>query len=147
MLLLENRQARHDYEFLQTYNAGIVLHGSEVKSLRNKSGSFSGSYVKILGGDVFLLNAQISPYKFADNREYDPKRTRKLLLKKREIEHLAEETGQKGRSLIPLSFETEGRQIKLKFALARGKKEYEHRATLRKKAIERDLQRELKQKV
>src|SRR5438445_554199 len=100
MTLLENRKARFDYELLQNYTAGVVLLGGEVKSLRNKSGSFAGSYIKIIGGELFLLNAQITPYKFADNREYDPKRTRKLLLKKREIAYLLEQTSEKGRALI-----------------------------------------------
>ncbi len=146
MLLVENRKAKHDYEFLQTYHAGIVLTGGEVKSLRQKSASFFGSYIKILGSEAFLLNAQISPYKFADNREYDPKRTRKLLLRKKEIEKLAEVTG-KGISLIPVAFELMGRNVKLEFAVARGKKQFERRAELKKRAIERDVQREMKHKV
>lgn len=146
MTLLENRKARFDYELLQNYTAGVVLLGGEVKSLRNKSGSFAGSYIKIIGGELFLLNAQITPYKFADNREYDPKRTRKLLLKKREIDYLMEQTSEKGRALIPISFELAGRNVKLRFALARGKKQFEHRAELKKKAIERDVQRELRGK-
>ncbi len=147
MTLLVNKKASYEYELLQTYSAGVVLSGGEVKSLRNKSGSFTGSYIKILGEELFLLNAQITPYKFADNREYDPKRTRKLLLKKKEIQHLIEQSNQKGRTLIPLSFESMGRHIKLKFALGRGKKQFEHRADLKKRAQERDLQREIKEKV
>ena len=147
MILLENRKASQEYEFLESYVAGIVLHGSEVKSLRQKSGSFTGSYVKVLGNELFLLNAQITPYKFADNREYDPKRTRKLLLKRREINQLIEATHQKGLALIPQKFELLGNTIKLRFALARGKKQYERRAELKKKAIERDIQHELKHKV
>lgn len=146
MLLVENRKARHDYEFLQTYHAGVVLTGAEVKSLRKKSASFFGSYLKIIGGEAFLLNAQISPYKFADNRNYDPKRTRKLLLKRKELEHLAEVTV-KGVSLIPIAFELFGKNIKLQFAVARGKKQFERRAELKKRAIERDVQREMKEKV
>lgn len=147
MILLENRKASQEYEFLESYVAGIVLHGSEVKSLRQKSGSFTGSYVKVLGNELFLLNAQITPYKFADNREYDPKRTRKLLLKRREINQLIEATQQKGLALIPQKFELLGNTIKLRFALARGKKQYERRAELKKKAIERDIQHELKHKI
>ncbi|MBW7943986.1 SsrA-binding protein SmpB [Patescibacteria group bacterium] len=147
MILLENRKARQEYEFLESYLAGIVLDGPEVKSLRNKSGSFTGSYIKVLGNELYLLNAQITPYAFADNHDYDPKRTRKLLLKRREIDTLVEATSQKGLSLIPLQFELVGKNIKLRFALARGKKQYERRAELRKKAIERDIQREMKSKV
>ena len=147
MILLENRKAKQEYEFLQQYSAGVVLTGGEVKSLRNKSGSFAGSYIKIVGEEAFLLNAQITTYKFADQRLIDPKRTRKLLLKKREIYHLAEESTTKGYTLVPLAFDVVGKHIKLHFALARGKKQYERRAELKRRAIERDVQRELKQKV
>jgi SsrA-binding protein len=147
MVLLENKKARLEYEVLQTYSAGIVLSGGEVKSLRNKSGSLTGSYVKVVGGEVVLLNAQITPYKFADNRDYDPKQTRKLLLKKKEIETLAEAIEIKGHTLVPLSFELVGRVIKLKFGIARGKKQYERRSELKKKAIQRDIEREVRDKV
>lgn len=147
MTLLENRKARLEYEFVETYTAGVVLSGPEVKSLRNKSGSFTGSYVKVLGNELYLINAQITPYAFADNHDYDPKRTRKLLLKRREINSLIEASTQKGLALIPLSFELYQNKIKLRFALARGKKQYERRAELKKKAVERDIQRELKGKV
>ncbi len=145
MILLLNKKAKQEYETLQSYTAGVELMGSEVKSLRNKSGSFFGSYVKIISGQAFLLNAQITPYKYADNRTYDPKRTRRLLLKKRELEELQEATEKKGISLIPLSFELAGRNIKLKLALARGKKQFERRDELKKRAVERDIQREMKQ--
>ena len=94
-----------------------------------------------------MLNAQVTPYKFADQKDLDPKRTRKLLLKKREIQHLAEESMTKGLTLVPISFELVGKHIKLHFALARGKKQYERRAQLKKKAIERDVQRDVKMKV
>jgi SsrA-binding protein len=147
MTLLENKKLRHDYEVIETYTAGIVLTGGEVKSLRQKSGSFTGSYVKILHGEAFLLNCQITPYKFADNTDYDPKRTRKLLLKRREIEHFQEALEKKGISLIPLAFFLGGRNVKLQLALARGKKQFEQRAMLKKRAIERDIQREMKNKV
>lgn len=147
MTLLENRKARQEYEFLQQFSAGVVLTGGEVKSLRNKSGSFTGSYIKIIGDEAFLLNAQITPYKFADQHDLDPKRTRKLLLKKREIHHLLEESSTKGLALVPLAFDVVGKHIKLHFALARGKKQYERRAELKKRAIERDVQQEMKQKI
>ncbi len=147
MLLLENRKARQEYEFIQHFSAGLVLTGGEVKSLRNKSGSFTGSYIKIIGGEAFLLNAQITPYKFADQRDIDPKRTRKLLLKKSEIRHLEEVSTTKGYSIIPISFELSGKNIKLHFALSRGKKQYERRAELKKRAQERDIQREIKERV
>lgn len=147
MILLENRKARQEYEFLHQYSAGVVLTGGEVKSLRNKSGSFTGSYIKIIGEEAFLLNTQITPYKFADQHDLDPKRTRKLLLRKNEIQHLAEESTTKGYTLVPIAFELVGKHIKLHFALGRGKKQYERRAELKRRAVERDIQRELKEKV
>jgi SsrA-binding protein len=147
MVLLSNKKARLEFEILDTYTAGVVLTGGEVKSLRNKSGSFAGSYVKIVGNEAVLLNAQITPYPLADNRDYDPKRTRKLLLKKKEIEDLADKIATKGMSLVPLSFEVLGRHIKLKFGLARGKKQFERRAELKKRDQLRDIQHEMKNRV
>lgn len=144
MALIENRRARHDYEIQSTLHAGIVLTGGEVKSVRQKSGSLQGSFVKVVNNELFLLNAQITPYKYADNREYDPKRTRKLLVKKREIYQLAEKLQQKGLTLVPLAMEIAGRHIKLVIGLGRGKKQYEHRATLRQRDIDRDIRRNLK---
>lgn len=147
MLLLLNKKARFDYQILHTYQAGVVLSGAEVKSLRNKSGSLTGSFVKILSNEAYLLNAQITPYKFADNRDYDPKRTRKLLLKKKELQQLLESSMQKGNTLVPLAFEVVGRNIKLNVGVGRGKKQFERRAELRKKDMDRDVARELKSKV
>ena len=104
-LLLKNRRATYDYEILQKYEAGIVLSGAEVKSLRSGSGSFFGSFVKLLsGGEAYLINAQISPYPQADNRDYDPKRTRKLLLHKKELAELEQLSSLKGKALVPLAF-------------------------------------------
>lgn len=144
MLLLKNKKATHDYAIEKTYMAGAVLSGAEVKSLRNKSGSFKGSYVKVISNEVFLINMQISPYKFANNENYDPKRTRKLLLKKKEIVSLAEELNQKNRTIVPLSFETAGRNIKLKIGIGRGLKLHDKRAKLKKRTMDRDVERELK---
>jgi SsrA-binding protein len=143
-MLLLNKKARHEYLIAKTFQAGVVLLGSEVKSLRLKSGSLNGSFVKVVGNEAFLLNAQISPYKYADNRDYDPKRTRKLLLKKKELIQLLEVSAQKGMALVPLSFELSGRNIKLNIGIGRGKKLYEKRAELKKRANTRDAEREVK---
>lgn len=145
MLLLKNKKATHEYAIEKTYTAGVVLSGSEVKSLRNKSGSLTGSFVKSMGNELFLINAQISPYKFADNREYDPKRTRKLLMRKKEIVSLSEALEQKGRALVPLSFELINNKIKLKFGLGRGLKLYDKRAKLKERTIQRDIARQMKE--
>lgn len=138
MAILVNKRATYDYEILNTVMAGIVLSGAETKSLRLQNGSLSGSFVQIVGGEAVLLNAQISPYKYADNRDYDPKRTRKLLLKKKEIYDLQAKLMQKGLTLVPLSVELVGRKMKLKIGVGRGKKQFEKRAKIK----ERDLRRE-----
>lgn len=145
MVLLRNKKATHEYAIEKTYTAGVVLSGSEVKSLRNKSGSLTGSFVKSVGNELFLINAQITPYKFSDNREYDPKRTRKLLMRKKEIVSLGEALEQKGRALVPLSFELIDNKIKLKFGLGRGLKLYDKRAKLKERTIQRDVARQMKE--
>ncbi len=138
MLLLVNKRANFDYTILKKIVAGLVLTGAEVKSLREKKGSLQGSFVQIVGEEAVLLNAQINPYPFADNRDYDPKRTRKLLLHKREIFNLQIELSQKGFSLIPLKIFTLGKRIKIEIGVARGKKQFEKREKIK----QRDWQRE-----
>lgn len=145
MALLVNKKARSEYSITDTFLAGMVLSGGEVKSLRNSSGSLSGSYVKIIGGEAYLLNAQITPYKFADNREYDPKRTRKLLLRRKEILRLEEALSQKGLTLVPLSIQLQHNLIKLEVGIGRGMKQYEKREKLKKRTQERVIQRMMKQ--
>ena len=147
MTLLINKKARMEYEILQEYEAGIVLMGNEVKSLRMKHGSLQGSYVKAVGNEVFLLNAQINPYPFSPNKDYDPKRTRKLLLHRRQINTIIEATTQKGKTLIPLTIFLFHNHIKVKFAIARGKKVYERRQELKNRDIQREVARELKRNV
>lgn len=144
MLLLKNKKATHEYKIEKTYTAGIVLSGPEVKSLRNKNGSLNGSFVKNLGSELFLINAQISPYKFADNSDYDPKRTRKLLMRKREITVLISVLEQKGRTLVPLSLELHHNKIKLKFGLGVGLKLHDKRAKLKERTLKRDTARAIK---
>lgn len=138
MSLIVNRKARFEYEIVNTFTAGLVLTGPEVKSLRGGHGSLTGSFVKIVGDEAYLLNAQISPYAYADNKEYDPKRTRKLLLKRHELTQLQTISQQKGMTLVPLHVFVAGRMLKLEFGVGRGKKTHEKRAQLR----ERDLARE-----
>lgn len=143
MLLVEHRKARAEYDLLETYQAGVVLSGGEVKSLRNKSGSLHGSFVKVVAGELFLIGAQITPYRYADNREYDPKRTRKLLLTKRELYKVIEESTTKGKTLIPISFELAHRKIKLNFAVAKGKKVHDRRRELKERDLKREAAKEL----
>ena len=145
MVLLQNKKARHEYAVEKTFTAGVVLTGPEVKSLRNKSGSLTGSFVKVVGGELFLINAQITPYAFANNTDYDPKRTRKLLVRKQELARLSEALDQKGRALIPLSIDLLGNHIKVTCALARGLKLHDKRAVLKKRTIDRETDRIIKQ--
>ena len=141
MQLIKNKRATFDYEILEQVQAGIVLSGGEVKSLRLKSASLTGSFVQVVEDQAVLLNAQITPYKYANNQDYDPKRTRKLLLKKKQIYQLAEKTQNKGLTLVPLNFDLVGKRIKLNIGVGRGKKQFEKRAKIK----ERDLQREAQQ--
>ncbi len=144
MVLLSNKKAHLEYEVEKTLYAGVLLTGPEVKSLRNKSGSLVGSYVKIINNEAFLLNAQITPYAFAVNDDYDPKRTRKLLLKKKEILRLLETQEQKKRTLVALSLELHNNKIKLKLGVARGLKQFEKREKTKRKDIQRETERAVK---
>ncbi len=144
MTFLENRKARHDYEITETYVAGIQLTGGETKSLRQKKGSLTGSFVRLVGSEALLINAQIPPYRFASQLDYDPKRTRKLLLHKRELVKLEEKVKQKGITLVPLAFEAEGKYIKVRFGCGRGKKQYEKRREVQERDIKRRLQKAFK---
>jgi SsrA-binding protein len=147
MSLVVNKKARHEYTIERTYTAGIVLSGQEVKSLRLGHGSFAGSYVRIISGEAFLLNAQINAYKFAITTDYDPKRTRKLLLNKKELLELQEWSHNKGRSIVPLTFFAGGRNIKVDLGVGRGKKEFEKRAVLKQRDQEREIARDSKYRI
>lgn len=147
MALLVNARARHDYQIEATWQAGMVLSGPEVKSLRLRHGSLTGSFVKLVGDELFLVGAQINPYAYADNSEYDPKRTRKLLLKRKEIEKLRGQLEQKGRSLVPLSIFLAHNRLKLEIGLGIGKKQHEKREQLRRRAQKRQLDKEFKTKL
>jgi SsrA-binding protein len=139
MLLVGNKRASFDYEIVAIMTAGVVLTGAEVKSLRLKAASFNGSYVQIVDGQAVLLNALISPYKFADNRDYDPRRTRKLLLKKREIAELLARASQKGYTLVPLRWELLGKRIKLVVGVGKGRAKFEKREKLKLRDLEREM--------
>lgn len=144
MQLIVNKKARFDYHIEQTYTAGMILSGQEVKSLRLRHGSLTGSYVKIVAGQALLLNAQINPYSYADTTDYEPRRTRELLLKKKELIELSEWSTNKKRTLVPLSIDALGRYIKLTIGIGRGLKEYDKRQKIRARDQDRELQRQLK---
>jgi len=143
-ILSENRQARHNYFIDETYEAGLVLLGSEVKSLRDGKANLVDSYAQIRRGEAFLINAHISPYAGANQFNHEPTRTRKLLLHAREIERLTGKTKERGLTLIPLKLYFKDGRAKVELGLARGKKLYDKRDTLRRKVAEREVERSLK---
>ena len=144
-LLLENRKAKFNYELTRSYEAGIELLGFEVKALRAKQGNMEGAYALVRGGEAFLTGMHIPPYQPKNTpKEYEPRRTRKLLLTKKEIAELTDAEGTKGLTLIPISVYGKGRKIKVELALARGKKKYDKRETLKRRDAERHMQRTLK---
>lgn len=139
-----NRKARHDYSIEETYEAGLVLRGSEVKSLRDGKANLKDSYARILKGEAILLNAHISPYPAANQFNHEPDRTRKLLLHKKEIRRLAGKVKERGLTLIPLRLYFKDGKAKVELGLARGKKLYDKRETLRRKVAQREVERSLK---
>lgn len=144
MSLITNAKARFEYDIKDTYVAGVVLTGQEVKSVRGSHGSLSGSFVRILGNEAWLVNAQIPLYRFATDPEYDPKRMRKLLLHKKEVLALQNQSQQKGLTLVPLSVFLEGNRIKVEFGVGRGRKSHDKRAVIKKREMNREDARLLK---
>lgn len=142
-----HKRAQFDYEALEKFEAGVQLTGAEVKSLVGGHASLEGSHVRIIGSEVYLVNAQIFPYVYARPEGYDPKRTRKLLLHKREILRLKNRIEGANLALIPQAWYNKGPKIKLSVALARGKKEYQKREKKRREDIKRELEREYRGKV
>ncbi|MBI2361165.1 MAG: SsrA-binding protein SmpB [Deltaproteobacteria bacterium] len=139
-----NRRARHDYFIEETYEAGMVLRGSEVKSLREGKANLKDSYDRIQKGEAYLLNTHISPYPAANQFNHEPTRSRKLLLRKKEIERLSGKTKERGLTLIPLRLYFKGGVAKVELGLARGKKLYDKRETLKRRAAQREVERSLK---
>lgn len=145
-MLLENRKARFNYEFLEKLVAGIELLGFEVKSLRQKHGSLEGAYVVVRGNEAFVLNVYIPAYQPKNApKSYDERRPRKLLLTKKEIHDLATVEAKKGLTIVPISVYNKGRKIKVEIAVARGKKKFDKRETIKKRDTERDIRREMKE--
>ncbi len=139
-IVTQNRKARYDYFIEETYEAGIVLKGAEVKSLRQSRASLKEGYAKIKNEEVFLYDFHISPYPFAHHLDIDPVRPRKLLMQKREIKRLIGKTEEKGYSLIPLSVYIKNGLMKVELALAKGKKKYDKRRTLKEKEFKKELE-------
>ena len=144
-ILAENKKAYFNYEILEKFEAGIVLNGQEVKSLKTNGVNLAGSYAVLKDEEVFWIGANIPPYQPRNiGSSYDPERSRKILLKKSEIKYLIGKTHQKGLTLMPLKVYTIRGKIKLEFAIVRGKKQFDKRGSIKKRDIEREIERELK---
>lgn len=137
----ENRKARHDFTVLETIECGIVLSGTEVKSVRHGSVSLSGSYGAVLRGELWLVGCDIAAYKFGNRFNHEPKSMRKLLVHAKEVEDLRLKTEAKGLTLIPLKVYLKRGRIKLSLGVCRGKQMHDKRDALKKKAIRRDMER------
>jgi len=145
-ILSQNRKAYHDYEILETYEAGIALTGTEVKSCKNGQVNLRDSYIRINNGEAFLLNAHISPYEKGNYTNHEPTRTRKLLLHKREINKLAGKSQEKGLTLVPLRlYLNERGLVKVELALAKGKALYDKREDARQKDASREIEKAFKE--
>ena len=143
----ENRKARFNYEILETVEAGIVLSGQEVKSVRAGRASLEGSFASIRGGELFLLSSSIPPYQASNlKKEYDPLRARKLLVSKKEIAKLVGMEKTRGLTLVPLSMYNRKNRIKVEVAIARGKKTHDKRESTKKRETDREIRRTLKDK-
>jgi SsrA-binding protein len=140
-----NRKAFHDYEIIDKFEAGLILTGSEVKSLRDNRVNLKDAFVDLRNGEAFLISAHISPYPNANIFNHEPERVRKLLLNRVEIRKLEKKTSAKGFTIIPLRiyFNDKGK-AKLEIALAKGKRQYEKRDALREKDIKREMDRDIK---
>jgi len=145
-IICSNRRARHDYHIEETLEAGLVLVGSEVKSLRAGKANLKDSYARIQEGEVFLVKAHISPYEQANLQNHEPERQRKLLLNHREIHRLRVKVRERGYTLVPLDMYFREGRAKLTLALARGKRRYDKREAIAKRETERRLRRVLKQR-
>jgi SsrA-binding protein len=141
-----NRQARFRYELLETWEVGIVLQGSEVKSLRDGKANLKDAYALVRDGEVWLHNVHIAPYPPAAGEGHDPERPRKLLMHRREIERLIGKTQERGLTLVPTRLYFSGPHAKLELALARGKEQRDKRDTIRKREQSREMERALRER-
>jgi len=145
-VICKNRKAWFNYQIDETYEAGIVLTGTEVKSCRQGRANLKDSYARIKKGEVFLYNTHISPYSHAGHAQHDPLRTRKLLLHQREIKKLTGKTQERGYSFIPLKMYFRNGKVKIEMSLAHGKKQYDKREAIRKRDFDRESAAEFKQR-
>ena len=143
-LIVSNRKARHDYQILEVLEAGIVLKGTEVKSLRKRNANLQDSYAVIKNGELWLLGLHISPYEQGNINNHDPVRTRKLLIQKKEMRKLFSRVSEQGLTLVPLSLYFNGPYAKVELAVARGKRSYDKREAIAKRDAQRAISRTLR---
>lgn len=141
-----NREAYHHYEIMETYECGVVLAGTEVKSIREGRVNLKDAYAAIRDGEVWLFNAHISPYTHGNRQNHEPRRTRKLLMHKYEIERLSGKTVEKGLTLVPTKMYFKDGRVKVEIGLGRGKKLYDKRETEMRKTIDRETRAALKER-
>lgn len=146
MIEIKNKKAYFDYEILEEIESGIVLTGTEIKSIRKSNVNLKDSYAVIRNGEVYLLNMHISEYKEGNIFNHDEKRTRKLLLHKKEILKLRDKIELNGNTLIPLKLYFKGNKVKILLGLAKGKKTYDKRESIKERDIAREIKKEMKNK-
>ncbi len=139
-----NRRARHEYEILETFEAGLVLRGTEVKSLRTGQVNFKDSYGTVRNSELWLLGCHISPYSHGTDANHDPERDRKLLLHRREITRLTGKVAERGLTVVPLKLYFKAGRAKIEIGLARGKKLHDKRATLRERETRREMDKAIR---
>lgn len=145
MAYIQNKKARFDFDILETIEAGLVLHGYEVKAIRAGKGKIEGAYVVVRGGEAFLVGASVTAYQPVNTpKSYDPERPRKLLLSKKELAHLEQQTETARLTAVPIRLYNAGRNIKLEIAIARGKKKHDKRESIKERDTKRDIERTLK---
>ncbi|MBM7605953.1 SsrA-binding protein [Metabacillus crassostreae] len=145
-VVAQNKKANHDFSIEETFEAGIVLQGTEIKSIRNGRANLKDSYARIDRGEVFLLNMHVSPYEQGNRYNHDPLRTRKLLLHKKEIVKLIGATKEDGYALVPLKMYLKNGYAKVLIGLGKGKKKYDKREDLKKKEAKRDIERAFRER-
>lgn len=144
--LIANREAYHHYAILETFECGVVLLGTEVKSIRDGKANLKDAYAAIRDGEVWLFNAHISPYTHGNRQNHDPRRTRKLLMHAQEIGRLSGKTVEKGLTLVPTKMYFKDGRVKVEIGLARGKKLYDKRETEMRKTVDRETRAALKER-
>ncbi len=143
-LIADNRKARHDYKLFDTFEAGIVLLGTEVKAIREGRVNLRDSYGRLENGEVFLYNVHISPYSHRGYADHEPMRRRKLLLQKREIRKLIGKVVERGMTLVPVRMYFKRGRVKVAISLAKGKRDYDKRETLRRREADREARAAIK---